>query len=173
VFAEVEFPRLIKMELDPAWALEVAAQHTVLRYFARLLEQRTVVWENEDVEGVHEIRVAARRTRTALQTLGDLWDAQRVRDYQRYLGRFADAFGAARDLDVMVIYLAVQVERAEGERREAFRWLLQRNTARRAEEQPKLEDALLGLEKDGFPAAFVGFFSRQPTDLWALEGTDG
>jgi CHAD domain-containing protein len=171
--SEVAFPPIVTEPLDPAWDLGVAAQHIVLTRFRQLLEQRQVVWDNADLEGVHEIRVAARRTRTALQTLSVLWDETSLRRFERYLERFATEFGVARDLDVMIIYLREQLEQAAGERAAALSWLLERNVERRAAEQTNLMKVLQQFERDSFPAAFVAYFSGLPVDLWALGAGHG
>ncbi len=168
-FAAVEFPPLLGAEPDPAWELGVYAQVVVLKYFRDLLNQRSIVWDNQDVEGVHRIRVAARRCRTALQTFGALWDAAEVQRFQKYLSSFADTFGISRDLDVMLIFLREQLKAALGERRAAYSWLLARNTEKREAEQPRLEQVLLKLESDGFPQALTAYFSRTPVDLWPVE----
>jgi CHAD domain-containing protein len=172
-FKDIDFPPVVDEPADPAWDLGTYAQHTILRLFKALLAQRRVVWDNQEVEGVHQIRVSARRCRTALQTFGALWDADEVRRRRKYLSRFADAFGRARDLDVMVIYLSELLAGAAGERRTAYAWLLQRNIERRRAEQPKLERVLLKLEESDFARDFVGFFAHRPVDLWARGRADG
>lgn len=172
-FPEVRFPEVVDLPPDPRWSFGITAQCTVLRHFREALAQRQVVWENVEVEGVHQIRVAARRTRTALQTFEGLWPGKEVQRYLRYLGAFADQFGAARDLDVMVIYLRIELEHARGERREALAWLLERNIELRLHQQPKLKKTLERMEATGFPAEFVGYFSAAPVDLWTVGGADG
>ena len=173
VFSPVAFPPLVLGPADPGWPLGVYAQQAVLRYFREALEQRPVVWENTDLEGVHEIRVAARRCRTALQTFAQLWEPKRVRFYERYLEKFATAFGVARDLDVMIIYLREQLAQADGERAAALSWLLARNEQARSEEQPRLERILLKMERDRLPQQFAAFFACSPLNLWALGVPDG
>ncbi len=168
-----EFPPLVDEPLNPAWDLGVAAQHTVLLHFREVLKQRQVVWDNTQLEGVHQIRVAARRTRTALQTLAPLWPGPETARFMRYLERFATAFGEARDLDVMIIYFEELLATAEGERAAAYRWLLERNRHTRAQQQPKLEQVLEQMEESAFPVAFATYFSRTPADLWALGGQHG
>ncbi|MBN2082175.1 CHAD domain-containing protein [bacterium] len=172
-FSEPGFPPVINLEADPKWDLGLFAQHTILRMFRAVLAQRQVVWDNVDVEGVHQIRVAARRCRTALQTLDSLWDEVKVEYFRDYLAGFADTFGVSRDLDVMVLYLQEQLAAASGERATALTWLLKRNQAKRAEEQPRLQQVLLRLEADHFPIDFVAYFARAPIDLWRLEVVDG
>jgi len=168
-----EFPRILNRPLDPVWSLGAGAQYTVLKFFSQLLKQRAVVLKNEDVEGVHQIRVAARRTRTALQTLTDIWDEGMARRSARYLAKFADAFGPARDLDVMIIYLEEKLAGQADDRTAAFKWLLERNRAERQKQQPLLVKAIQRFERDGFARDFVGYFSTTPVDLWLLGGPDG
>jgi CHAD domain-containing protein len=172
-FAEIEFPPLASQPANPAWPFGLYAQHTILTRFRELLDQRAVVWQNEDVEGVHQIRVAARRCRTALQTFAPLWPEADVRKFLRYLTTLADTFGTARDLDVMVIYLHEQLANAEGDAAVAYRWLLARNEHLRQDEQPEIEKVLAKVEEDHFAQAFVAYFSAAPVDMWAQEGQDG
>jgi CHAD domain-containing protein len=172
-FSDVAFPPVVDEPADPRWDLGTYAQHTILRLFRALLAQRRIVWDNQEVEGVHQIRVSARRCRTALTTFGALWDTDDVRRWQKYLSRFADSFGVARDLDVMVIYLREQLAGADGERATAYAWLLARNIERRDREQPKLERRLLKLEHDDFPREFVAYFTRRPVDLWLRGRVNG
>jgi hypothetical protein len=68
---------------------------------------------------------------------------------------------------VMIIYLREQLAAAQGERAEAYRWLLERNIERRLLQQPRLEKALRRLEKRDFAREFVAHFATQPADLWA------
>jgi len=172
-FAEIALPPVAGLPADPDWDLGIYAQHTILTYFSQLLDQRRVVWDNHEVEGVHQIRVASRRCRTALQTFESLWPAGEAAAFAKYLARFADTFGVARDLDVLIIYLTEQLSEVSGERRTAYQWLLGRNVALREQEQRRLEERLIEFEADGFPARLVEYFSRRSVDLWALEAGDG
>jgi CHAD domain-containing protein len=166
-FAEVEFPPIVSEPADCSAPLGISAQSIVLRYFREMLEQREPAWRADDAEAVHKLRVAARRTRTALQTFSVLWDSSReAQQHLRSLSEFADAFNAARDLDVMIIYLGEQLVKADEHRRPAITWLLTRNEKLREEQRPKLHKALRKLEKQRVPEKFVAYFSRKPYDLW-------
>lgn len=177
-FAEVKFPPLAAEPLDCGAPLGISAQCIVLRHFRELLEQREHAWRAEDVEAVHKLRVAARRTRTALQTFAALWDGREAQRHLQSLGEFADAFNAARDLDVMIIYLSEQLGKADPPRRPALAWLLARNEKLRERQRPVLQRMLRRFEKQRVPEKFVAFFSRHPYDLWppmhqAPEGAAG
>jgi len=167
VFAEVEFPPVVSEPLDCSATLGVSAQCIVLRHFREMLEQREHAWHADEVEAVHRLRVAARRTRTALQTFGSLWEGNReAQQHLKTLSDFADAFNSARDLDVMFIYRNEQLGRADDHRNPAITWLLTRNEKLREEQRPRLHKALRLLEKKRVPEKFVSYFSRKPFDLW-------
>ncbi|MEZ5338431.1 MAG: CHAD domain-containing protein [bacterium] len=164
-FSMPDFPPLVSAQPDPAWPLGQWCQFILLRYMQDLLAQREVVWRNEQVEGVHQIRVSARRLRTALQTFHALWEPAQVRKHSRYLAEFADTFGVARDLDVMIIYLDSQLHGAHRERRAALNWMLESKRRLRLAQQPELEEALRRLEADEYPRRFVELFSSKPFDI--------
>jgi hypothetical protein len=170
---EPTFPLIIDEPFDCAWDFGVAAQHIVLSHFRRMLGWRKVVLANEELEGVHQIRVEARRARTALQTFAMLWDKAEVKAFGDYLADFATAFGTARDLDVLCLYLEQQLDAAEGPRAAAHAMLLEQSRAKRLKLQPKLEREILRLERSGLPAAFTAYFSSKPFDLWGIGGESG
>ncbi len=173
-FTDIRFPGIIAEPLDPGRPFAVSAQATILRYFKEVLDARPHVMANDDIEAVHEIRVAARRTRTALQTFSTLWPEKDVRHWLDYLAKIADAFTIARDTDVLIEYLEKQLKGAAGKDEQAHRaaamaWLLERARQRRSKEQPILEKLLRKSEKDHSAEAFVGFFSLKPVNLWQFD----
>jgi CHAD domain-containing protein len=170
-FAAVDFPPLVAETLSPGWPLAASAQYLALRYFSELLSHREGAWDAGHPESIHQIRVAARRARTALQTFSSLWSGKEAARYLDMLADFASSFDAARDLDTMILYLEAEVERAEGPRRTALALLLEHNLQRRAEVQPLIRKALLRFEKGKEAKRFVEFFSRRPLDLWTLTST--
>lgn len=164
-FSRPEFPELLGRGLDPRWPVAVAAQWTVLRYLSDMLDQREAAYRAEETEGVHQIRVAARRVRTALQTFRNLWPGREVQSHLELFGSLADIFTAARDLDVMIEYLEAQIESASRANQPALRSLLETARRDRAAEQPQIRGQLEMLERSKLPAKLVRYFSANPCDL--------
>jgi CHAD domain-containing protein len=169
VFGMPRLPALLDSAPSQDWQFGPWCQYILLSYMRDLLAQRELVWRNEQREGVHQIRVASRRLRTALQTFGSMWDPVLIRRHSRYLAKFADAFGVARDLDVMIDYLEGQLHGAHRERRSALDWMLARKRQLRYAQQPRLEEVLLRFENDNYAEEFVELFSNIPTALSQLE----
>lgn len=85
-------------------ALEWAA--TVLRVrFDEVIELRRAALEFSDIEGVHAMRVATRRLRSALRDFLPLLKKRPIQKVRKKLKAIADALGAVRDQDVAILAL--------------------------------------------------------------------
>lgn len=87
------------MSIDRESTLAEVAYAALRRDFLRLVEHEPVARLGDDIEGVHQMRVATRRLRAALDTFRDILPTPLVKQRRglRSLGR---ALGEARDLDV-------------------------------------------------------------------------
>jgi CHAD domain-containing protein len=120
----------------------VAARRVVAVRAGELFEHAGGVLDTGDVERVHDMRVATRRLRAALEIFADAFDADEHRAVLRDVKRLADALGARRDPDVLL-------ERLEALRAElpatdlgAYEALLERLRADQAEGNAVLAAAL-------------------------------
>lgn len=85
-------------------ALEWAA--AVLRVrFEEMVELRGAALEFSDIKGVHAMRVASRRLRSALRDFLPLLRKRPLRRVRKNLKEIADALGAVRDQDVAILAL--------------------------------------------------------------------
>ena len=85
-------------------ALEWAAEVLQVR-FEEVVSLRGAALNSEDIEGVHAMRVATRRLRSALRDFAPLMKRRPLKKVKKDLKRIADALGAARDQDVAIIAL--------------------------------------------------------------------
>ncbi len=95
-------------------------ERPVSEFARRACEQRLrTVWQyaplaakdwQEDIEYVHQLRIATRRARAALEIFGDLLSKSERRWMQRRLRELRRAAGEARDLDVLGQRLAKLAE---------------------------------------------------------------
>jgi hypothetical protein len=91
-----------------------AARRTLRRFFDKLLAREDAVIKDEDIEDVHQMRVATRRLRASLQVITGVYDPKLIRRYRRGLRQIAESLGAVRDGDVFLehvtAYYAAQPE---------------------------------------------------------------
>lgn len=120
-----------------------------------LVTQMAGVRRNEDVEPVHQARVASRRLRVALGMFADCFDAKRVGRWRKRIRRLTRGLGPARDLDVHIIFvegILAGLDEKDRRRRPGIERLLLRLRQDREDAQPKVLKTLDALNK-GDPLA--------------------
>jgi CHAD domain-containing protein len=77
-----------------------AARKTLYFHFLRMLAHEPGTRLGEDIEELHDMRVATRRMRAALRVFDDYLDPKAIKPFAKMLRRVGRALGAVRDLDV-------------------------------------------------------------------------
>jgi CHAD domain-containing protein len=109
-----------KVELDCEAPFAVAAALVVETRAAEIFEHSEGVLDLDDVERVHDMRVATRRLRAALEVFAVCFPPKRHRKALKRVKRLADALGERRDLDVEIELLEGIATEVESEDREAL-----------------------------------------------------
>jgi CHAD domain-containing protein len=91
-----------KLELDCAGSFAEAAMLTVETRSREVFEHAGGVLDLDDVERVHDMRVATRRLRAALEVFEPCFPRKRHRKSLKRVKALADALGQRRDLDVEI-----------------------------------------------------------------------
>ena len=90
--------------LDPMMSVEAALQEIGRACLAHLLHNEAAALEKQP-EGVHQMRVAVRRMRSAISSFKQMLPAADRRRISSELGWLVDVLGSARNLDVFAIEL--------------------------------------------------------------------
>jgi CHAD domain-containing protein len=91
-------PKKPGLEADDAMA--EAARKTFYFHFQRMLYHEPGTRLGEDIEELHDMRVATRRMRAAFRVFGDYLDTEQLKPVLKGLRRTGRVLGAVRDLDV-------------------------------------------------------------------------
>ena len=90
------------VELHPELPYREAAARTVEVRAQELFDQAEGVLDTSDIERVHDMRVATRRLRAALEIFEPCFTPSEFKPVLRDVKRLADALGARRDPDVQL-----------------------------------------------------------------------
>src|SRR6185436_8652097 len=90
------------VELDGEMTFAQAASVTVTTRSHELFACADRVLDTEDIERVHDMRVASRRLRAALEVFAPCYDRDEHKDLLREVKRLGDALGKRRDPDVQI-----------------------------------------------------------------------
>lgn len=132
-------PEALKVRPDDTVALaarKVLAQQT---YRMRANTEGTI--DDLDPEFLHDLRVAARRARSALRLFAPALGQRRCESLHAEIGSIARLLGEVRDLDVFLKCLSERMERANASH-ESREWLAAYCARRRAEARETLVSAL-------------------------------
>lgn len=81
-------------------SMSEAGRKILAFYLARMLKEEAGVRKGDDVEAVHDMRVATRRMRSVLRIFSPYYERKKVKALVRRLRKVAGALGEVRDLDV-------------------------------------------------------------------------
>ena len=138
-----------------------AAELTFREAMRRLIGERwTVVWRTipaamagESIEGVHDVRVASRRLRAAMDVAGDCFPRSWYRPLHRAAKDITRALGGVRDRDVLLESLLAERAAAPATEQPGIDGLIARIEAERTEARADMEQFLRELLAGPVPAA--------------------
>jgi CHAD domain-containing protein len=116
--------RAREVELDCEAPFAAAAARVVGARAEEVFAQADGILDLEDPERVHDMRVATRRLRAALEIFEPCFPRKRRRKALKRVKALADALGARRDADVEIELLEGVAAEVQGEDRVALESLL-------------------------------------------------
>jgi len=122
-----------KVRLDCDASFSKAAKQTVKVRAAEVFAHSEGVLDLGDIERVHDMRVATRRLRAALEVFEPCFPRKRHRKALKKVKRLADALGMRRDADVEIALLESLADEAAGADRAALHTLTDELRLRQAE----------------------------------------
>jgi CHAD domain-containing protein len=113
----------VTVSADQPYA-EAAGEIIAQRAQAVFVHQRREVLDLGEIEGVHDMRVATRRLRAALEVFGPALDRQRAKRALHEVKALAEALGQRRDRDVQLVLLNDLRDHLSGAERHAVELLI-------------------------------------------------
>jgi CHAD domain-containing protein len=159
-------------QLEGGEPIAEGARRVLRRFFGRMLAREDAVLKDDDPEDVHQMRVASRRLRAALQVVEGVYDADDIRRYRRGLRRVAQALADVRDLDVFRIHVLEYLAGLPEEARAEIAPLVAAVETQRDQARAALIDDLDERRYQKFKRAFATFLTTPGTGLARSDGID-
>ncbi|MGE5223046.1 MAG: CHAD domain-containing protein [Omnitrophica WOR_2 bacterium] len=101
--APVSFPRpLEKPGIEPEDSMAEAGRKTLLFHFAEMLSHEMGTRLGQDPEELHDMRVATRRMRAAMDIFGSAYPKKEMKTLLKGMRLTGHSLGSVRDLDVLI-----------------------------------------------------------------------
>ena len=128
-------------------------------HFAQMLLHEAGTRLGEDIEELHDMRVATRRMRAAFEVFGEAFDRKAVKTHLKGLRATGRALGRVRDLDVFMEKAQQYLESVPQEERSGLDPLLSLWELERQEDREKMLAYLDSEEYSTFKRKFLKFVS--------------
>jgi CHAD domain-containing protein len=96
--------------LQPSDALSEAGRKVMRYHFAAMLSQEEATRLGENIEALHDMRVATRRLRAAFEVFQEAFQAKALKPHLKGLRQTGRTLGAVRDLDVFIDHVQKYAE---------------------------------------------------------------
>lgn len=126
-----------------------------LTRFTEMLEWRKTALDWSDPEGVHSMRVASRRLRSALRDFLPYIPKRAFTSVLKQLKGLADALGEVRDQDVAIVALEAIEKKAPAEHSAALKELIEKRKQLREQQRKKLKAVLAKSELKKLESEFA------------------
>lgn len=118
------------------------------------------VLKNFDIEAVHDMRVASRRLRTAMQTFRPCFARKAFKVHVTRVKALADLLGEVRDRDVLLDELKSDLEHLAEDERAGLAGLIDELKAQRKQYRDELKMLLQELESTAYDRDFLSYLAR-------------
>ena len=133
----------------------IEAAHTSLRQQLReMMDNLEGTRLGEDIEALHDMRVASRRLRAALSVFAAAFPPKPFSATEKEVAKTTDALGAVRDGDVQIEFMEAAISSAPESEKVGLRAFLSHLQAERDRERVLLVKELNRLEKSAFTKEF-------------------
>jgi CHAD domain-containing protein len=151
----------------------VAMQTLIADRFDTLWKAEPAARAGDDPEGVHQMRVASRRLRAAMDVAADVYPKKWFARLQKSVKQMTDVLGDVRDCDVQLEALRAQRESAPPRERAGIDRLIEHRERDREAARERLTRFLDDLDARGIPdQAARRFGAEKPVADGAVESTE-
>lgn len=160
-------------ELDPNDAYRGGMRTLIGARFGAVWKAVPVAVDGSDPEGVHDVRVASRRLRAAMDVAVGCFPEEWYKPLHAVAKEITSELGAVRDRDVLLEYLHGERTRVAANERAGLDRLIARVERERETAREQMLDYLTRLEKTGVAEETVRRFGKQAAAPWLRHGEDG
>ncbi len=169
---EFSFPEPMESPgIEPGDPMVEAGRKVLKYYFAEMLAHEEGTKLGNDIEELHDMRVATRRMRSAFSVFGDYFQKKKIRGHLTGLRAAGKSLGRVRDLDVFMEKADRYIEKVDADAAEGLSPLIDGWKTERDSERKKMLKYLNSSDYEKFKQEF-NIFLNSP-GMGARESKDG
>ena len=145
--------------IAPEKSLEECAQRIITTRLHEMMSFKAGVIDGTDLEYVHDMRVASRRLRAAMQNFADCFARKKkFRKHLKRVKRITRTLGGVRDLDVLINRLQKDAKTVPEDAQISIQNLIRHLQQEREERRMPMFTMFEKLDRSNFEQKFLKFF---------------
>jgi CHAD domain-containing protein len=142
-------------DIGPDEPLEVLSKAVLRALWGGMLAESPAALGGDDVEAIHDMRVAIRRLRNALRTFRDAHRGKGLKRIAKSTRRLGRTLGGVRDADVHLAVLRSALTRAPGAERDGIAYAIEQVGEQRGRALAQFAIVLAQFDRDALEPALV------------------
>lgn len=163
---------LQKPGVEPDDPLSEAGRKVLSYHFAQMVRHEEGTRLGEDIEELHDMRVATRRMRAAFEVFENAFEKKTIKKHLKGLRATGRALGRVRDLDVFMEKAGHYLETLPGDQHLGLEPLLSLWEQEREADREKMLKYLKGEDYADFKRDFLNFLTSSGEGAREVSGTD-
>lgn len=145
-------------DISPEKPLEVCARKIIVGYFHEMMSHKEGASEGSNIEFVHDMRVASRRLRAAMDNFADCFEPEQFKKLYKQVKIITQTMGSVRDLDVLIRRFQTEMISLPNAEQQDIESLIKHLQKRRKEERKPMIDLFKSFDDRKFENEFLHFF---------------
>ena len=144
--------------IAPDKTLEVCARQIIMAYFHEMMSHKAGAIDGTDIKFVHDMRVASRRLRAAMDNFADCFQKEPFKKHYKQVRTITRTMGAVRDLDVLIARFQRELQTLSGSEQGDIQGLIEYLQQERDEARKPMLNIFSELDARDFGTQFLTFF---------------
>lgn len=146
--------------IAPDKSLEFCARNIIVSYFREMMMHKAGAADGTDIDYVHDMRVASRRLRAAMDNFADCFDKEPFKQFYRQVKTITRTMGSVRDLDVLIAHFQQQLQTLSAREQVDIHRLIEHLQFQREEARKPMLNLFTELDRINFETQFLTFFEE-------------
>ena len=141
--------------------METCARLIIVGYFREMMSYKDGAIDGTNIEFVHDMRVASRRLRAAMDNFSDCFQGELFKQHYRQIRTITRTMGVVRDLDVLIAHFQSEVQTLPHEEQSGIHGLIEKLQQKCEIVRKPMLELFTELETNDFESKFLAFFQSE------------
>lgn len=147
--------------IAPDKTLETCAKLIIVSYFREMMSHKEGAIDGTDIKFVHDIRVASRRLRAAMDNFAACFEKEPFKKHYKQVRTITRTMGAVRDLDVLIARFQNELPTLSEVEQGNIQGLIEHLQQEREEARKPMVNLFTELDASDFGTQFLTFFEAE------------